>query len=226
MSSVDVLATVYAAANSTHRKYRSFIDLDDLQQEAYLWMLDHQPAIKRHLEADSAKVAEYRILRDCSMHLEKAARAAKASTSGYEPDDEQWYSTAVLALVLPKVLTGDRTPPSVVTDGTPRAQTDPAEGGTWMALFADVSKALKALGTEDVHLLVDRYVEDLSFDAIASRWQWASSRTAHQKVGKAEARLIEALGGFKPKGCQEIGCEHLEHGSELRRRPTGREETW
>lgn len=223
--SVDVEATVYAAAKSSWHKYRAYVDLEDLQQSAYLWMLDHQALIARHLEADSDRVGEYRILKDCAMFLEKAARAAKASVSGYEPEDDSWYGAGILALVLPKVLTGDRSPPSAAMDGLPRGRKDPAESGTWMAMFADVSKALKGLENDEVHLLVDRYLDELSFDAIAQRWEWASSTTAQAKVKKAEGRLISQLGGYQPKDCPP-GCEHWNHDESLRRRPNGNEEIW
>jgi hypothetical protein len=223
--SVDVLAVVYAAAKSTWHKYRAYADLEDLQQDAYLWMLDHQPLIDRHLEADSDRVGEYRVMRDCAIFLEKSARAAKASVAGYEPDDESWYSAGVLALVLPKVLTGDRSQPSAVTDGMPRTRKDGAESGTWMAMYADVSKALKALESDDVHLLVDRHLDELSYDAIAQRWEWASSTTAQTRVKRAEGRLIDQLGGYRPKDCPP-GCEHWNHDESLRRRPNGYEEIY
>lgn len=222
--SLDTEAVAISAANGVYRKFSSYVDREDLQQEARLWMYEHGPLIARHCEADEDKVAEYRVQRDASMHLEKYARAQKASISGYLPEDEAWYSKGIIALVLPKVLTGDRNAPSAAPDGLPRAQNDPAEGNTWQAMFADVQGALKGMEDRDLHLLVDRYMDELTYDEIARRWGWGSTDTAHKAVAKAERRLIDKLGGSKPKGCSPETCEHLNCSENLRRRPGRHEE--
>jgi hypothetical protein len=46
-----------------------------------------------HYDADeNPKRAQYRLLRDLTMHMEKYARKQKAARLGYSPDDEAFYS--------------------------------------------------------------------------------------------------------------------------------------
>jgi RNA polymerase sigma factor (sigma-70 family) len=224
--SVDHETVAYTAANSVYRRYSRYIDREDLVQEARLFLWEHREKLAAKEErADSEGAAANWITKDVSGHLEKVARASKAAASGYEPEDEHFYAKGIIATVLPAVLSGTREPPRKALEGMPRAKSDPAESGDWLALWLDVESALRRLEENDVHLLVDRYGDEMTFDAIAERWGWASTDTAHRKVRGAESRLIEKLGGKKPKGCEDCAvC--WEHDPTLRRRPRKHEEAW
>jgi DNA-directed RNA polymerase specialized sigma24 family protein len=223
---VDLETVAHVATNAVYRRFARWTEREDLLQEAQLWLWEHATRVQSKIDnADTEAAAASSIRKELAGHLEKVARAYKAGASGYDPTDEDFYGAGVVALVLPKVLAGDREPPSRGLDGQPNGSADPAEGNTWLAMWLDVESALQKLDANDVHLLVDRHHQEMTYDQLSERWGWASTDTAHRNVRKAEDRLIEHLGGKRPRGCGD-GCEHLGHSAALRRRPTGREETW
>lgn len=228
MSGVDIEAVLYASASTLQRRYAGFVDRDDLLQEGRIWLWEHDTQVQEKLadEEPDARTASW--LGTCLQRaMEVHARKCKAQGAGYDPEDEAWYPRGVVALVLPKVLAGDREPPTQGgLDGMPRGQSDPAESShNWTVMYADVEKALGGLTMEDIALLVVRHHEELTFDDIAQQYGWGSPATAQRNVRRVEGKLIQALGGFKPSSCPE-GCEHLAHDSRLRRRPGKNEETW
>lgn len=227
--SVDPDAVAMSTAASVYRKYRDYTSLEDLQQEARLWLFLHEARVNKHLaDAEHDGAAANWIARDISGALTQYARKDKAQASGYSPEDEQFYSRALLEVILPAVFRGDREPPSAAPDGMPRAKKDAALGGDYLAMWLDVESAWRALLADDVDLanvLALRYEAGYTYDKLAEVCGYGSTSTAHSAVRRAEDRIIEHLGGHKPRGCGH-GCEHLEHDEALRRRPTGREEVW
>lgn len=215
-SQLDPDAAVAAAASAVAGRFRGFVEHADLVQEGVLWRLEHPRKMQEYLEDEKPSRAWYRLVRDLSMALEIFAREQRGAALGYKSEDEAYYNEAIIALMLPLVLSGEReTPPS--TDGEIRSNGDPAYGNTWMAMLLDVEKAWGSseLDGHDRRWLSLYYGENLTEGECAKR-EGVHQTTAHRHIKAALRRLIAQLGGPKPHPCG-LHCECID--AKLRRRP-------
>jgi RNA polymerase sigma factor (sigma-70 family) len=195
---LDVDAVVNRIASSAARRYAGFVEKDDLAQEARIWMLENPGRVRQHQRNPDVKLAAYALGQDMWNNVERYAKKQKARASGYEPDDEVYFSHAMINLVLPSVLRDDTTPP--VQAGERIANTsDPAEGGNWMATWVDVKQAwLTADLTKDQRqLLWDYYFEEETQQELGDRLGVTKMQMS-RRLQAARLKLIEKLGGLNP----------------------------
>jgi RNA polymerase sigma factor (sigma-70 family) len=203
------------AAADVGRRFRGYVERDDLLSEGHVWALSHKNRMEHYDTDENAKRAQYRLLRDLTMHMEKYARKQKAEALGYSPDDEAFYSIALVGLLLPSVLNEDYDQPLVDSDG--RGSVDPAESGTWMAHRADVARAW----TEATLSAEQREAIMLTQGLGMSQREAAEVVGCHQTTIEDRCRIgmkkiLALLGGDKPQGCPYT-CEC--HEGRLRVRP-------
>ena len=101
-------------SQSIYRKYRQWVERDDITQELYAWALtraDHYAELLNEENKLQRTINEKRISWQMRRHAERYARKEKAKKSGYQIGDESFYDTLVLAQLLPHVI-------SSVLDGT------------------------------------------------------------------------------------------------------------
>ena len=211
----DQVAIVVAEVK---RKYRPFVEVEDLEQASWLWILEHPKAMEEYGAApeEDERKAAYRLRRDIRDHLDKVARENRAQALGYAPEDEEFYGRQMILNMLPHVIEGNSTPP---TTGQSEVHTpsDPAEGGKWLAAYLDVQRAWDTAPlTADQHvLLIERVFSGLTLVELADQYG-VSDRTISRRVNVALKVLSDALGGDRPHGCPH-DCEC--HEGALRRRP-------
>jgi RNA polymerase sigma factor (sigma-70 family) len=202
---LDIESVVRSQAAKTARRYAGFVEADDLAQEGWVWIIEHPQKVKVHQETEEVSLAAYRLGQDLWKAMESYARREKASASGYEPEDELYFSHSLINLVLPSVLKDDPTPP--VQAGERVANTsDPAEGGTWLATYLDVKQAWeKAPLTEAQRDLLEMYYfEEATQQEIADDLG-TTQQTVAKRLKAARRKLIDRLGGPEPK---EYNTEH------------------
>lgn len=198
------------------RRFRGYVERDDLVQEGAIWLLEHRKRVLSYVEDENEKRGRYRLLRDLTMHMEKYARAQKAQTLGYSADDEAFYSKALVGMILPSVLHEDYDQPQVEASEI-RGNNDPAESGVWLAHRADVVRAWEEASLTDkerealiLHFgfgFSSRVIEDqIGIDHV----------TATRRVDSGLRKMIAHIGGDKPQGCP-YNCEC--HEGRLRVRP-------
>lgn len=214
---IDVQAVVSLCATQVRRKFSGYVDREDLVSEAQLWILEHPRTMNEYLEDEDIKRAHYRLTRDVTITMEVFARKEKAQKLGYDPEDEQYYSSVLVAALLPAVVLGQLEPPPVESDGS-QATTDPAEGGSWMAARADVARAWEqaALSEQDRLILQAYYVEGYDQGTIG-QFHGLARQTVGERLKKGMRKIVRELGGERPKGCP-FDCEC--HDAPLRRRPS------
>lgn len=206
---VDVDIIIASAATAVARKYAGYVDRDDLVQEGWLWWYEDSSdrrSVDKLVAEGTTRKAAWLVQRRVWRAMEKFARTEKAAQSGYSTADEAFYSSHAICSILPAVLLEDpEVGPLVegVTGGRRAgdivAKTDPAEGGTWMAMYADVTQAWETADLSDeerdtlIALFEDQYTQSEAATKLGVT-QGAVSKRLHSALRK----LSEALGGATP----------------------------
>lgn len=93
----DLTHLINAASYGVYRRYKAYTDAEDIRQEMWLWV---KAQSQRKLEQLPVSILRRR-LRDVG---EKYARREKAHKTGYDPDDEVFYSLTMIRNLLPWIV--------------------------------------------------------------------------------------------------------------------------
>jgi DNA-directed RNA polymerase specialized sigma24 family protein len=197
---------VPSVANTIHRRYKAYVEKDDVKQELVAWAMtraeDHIVDLMEPIE-ERRKHNEQRIAWQMRRVAERYARKEKAAKSGYQTNDEVYYQTATLGQLLPFVIASviDGTvleqAQEMIKDGQPKGSSSPAEGGNLLANLIDIKNGFLKLDQEDQTLLRLRHHESFTLQQIAQFLECAVS-TADRRCDKSLRRLQDNLGGISP----------------------------
>ena len=197
---------VPSVAYIVSRKFKGWVDPQDIKQECYLWAIGRGQQFTDLLnepETNKREQNEKRIAYQMRRMAERYARKEKASKAGYHTSDEAFYDTTTIAQLIPFVIASvvDGTvleqAQEMINDGTPRKQSTPAEGGNLLAILIDIKKSFIKLQPEDKTILQMRYHENLTLQQVAQYLECATS-TADRRCTSALRRLQDKLGGETP----------------------------
>lgn len=197
---------VPAVANSIARKFKGWVDKQDVKQELYLWAIVRQDQYLDQLNEENKDKREHnerRLAFQMRRIAEKYARKEKARKAGYHPSDEAFYDTTTIAQLMPHILasviegTVLEQAQEMINDGQPRKQSAPAEGGNLLAILIDVKRSYLKLEEEDKTILRMRYYDNQTLQEIAQYLECAIS-TADRRSNSALRRLQDLLGGDTP----------------------------
>ena len=195
-----------SVAYAIHRRYKHWVEKDDIAQECIAWGITRNNYITEQMSVEDVKQLEYnqkRIAYQMKRAAERYVRKEKANKSGYQLQDEAYYETLMLGQLLPFVIASviDGTvleqAQEMIRDGQPRGSSSPAEGGNLLASLIDIKKAFLELDPEDQVLLRLRHHENATLQEIAAHLECAVS-TADRRCTNALRRLQEKLGGDTP----------------------------
>lgn len=190
------------------RRYRNFVERDDLIQEAKMFCLNKVTVHSQQLSVEDSEERvrnEKRIGWQIRRHLERYCRREKANKSGYQINDEMFYETFTISQLLTYVIksivndTALEQAQNMINDGTPRKPAAPSEGGNLLAFLIDIKKGYQLLDQEDQDILRLRYHEGKTLQNIAEYLECAIS-TADRRCSQALAKLQEKIGGQSPYG--------------------------
>lgn len=187
---------VVAVAAEYHKKY-SMIELEDIKQSLYEWFLTHPRKLSEWGETGErdTKNLLYRSLRNQALDY---CQLWRAKSIGYEVSDLFYYDPDVIEALLPAVIRGDLNDAPKLNLGMPGRPPAPAEGGNMMAMMVDIKSAFDSLTTEDKSILYFKYVESMSFAAIAEELKIPSDDASRMRHNRAIKKLITRLGGYRP----------------------------
>ena len=197
---------VPSVAYGVARKFRKWVEKDDVTQECYAWAMtraEHYAELLNEENALQRTINEKRISWQMRRHAERYARKEKAKKAGYQVNDESFYDTVILGQLLPHVIASvvDGTvleaAQNLINDGTPKRPSAPAEGGNLLAMLFDIKKAYEQLDIVDRDILVKRYHEGYTLEQMAGYLGCATS-TADRKCIAALRKLQNLLGGESP----------------------------
>jgi DNA-directed RNA polymerase specialized sigma24 family protein len=197
---------VPSVANTIHRRYKAYVEKDDVKQELMAWAMtraeDHIIDLMEPIE-DRRKHNEQRIAWQMRRVAERYVRKEKAAKSGYQTNDEAYYESATLGQLLPFVIASviDGTvleqAQEMIKDGQPKGSSSPAEGGNLLANLIDIKRGYLKLEQEDQAILRLRYHENFTLQQLAQVLECAVS-TADRRCDKSLRRLQDNLGGVSP----------------------------
>ena len=197
---------VPSVANSVHRRFRQWVEREDLVQECYAWAMtraDHYAELLNDESTIQRTINEKRISWQMRRHAERYSRKEKARKSGYQIGDESFYDTVMLGQLLPHVIASvvDGTvleqAQEMMNDGQPKGQSAPAEGGNLLAILIDIKKAYLKLEVAEKDILIKRYHENLTLEEMGEYLGCATS-TADRRCQSAIRKLQNLLGGESP----------------------------
>jgi RNA polymerase sigma factor (sigma-70 family) len=188
------------------RKFKGWVDQDDIKQECYLWAIGRGEQFNELLSEPNfykREQNEKRIAFQMKRMAERFARKQKANKAGYKTSDEVFYDTTLIAQLIPPVISSvvDGTvleqAQEMINDGQPRKQAAPAEGGNLLAILIDMKRAYLKLEQEDKTILQMRYYDNYTLQQVAQYLECATS-TADRRCVSALRRLQRLLGGETP----------------------------
>lgn len=199
---------------ATERRFLLWVSEEFLYEEAYAWRLRHPVLVDTLLKEGKVNELERHVMD----YLTGVARAEKAKTCGYHPDDESFYTPGVIAQLLPMTLD---VAGAVLTAAPPDRDeggrtNNPHKQSDFISMLADVARAWATtpLNRTESRVIEMRFLDDMDYDHIA-----ASLQMEKEDVEKAAARglrrLCDRLGGLPTKkGCPSecIDCEERNNG--------------
>ena len=197
---------VPSVANTIYRRYKTHVEKDDIKQELMAWAMtraaDHTEDLMEPIE-ERRRHNEQRIAWQMKRAGERYARKEKAAKSGYQTNDEAYYETPKLGMLLPFVIASiiDGTvleqAQEMINDGQPKGSSSPSEGGNLLANLIDIKKGFLKLEQDDQTLLRMRHHESFTLQQIAGVLECAIS-TADRRCAQSLRRLQDNLGGLSP----------------------------
>ena len=206
----DLHPIVYELAPSVayaiHRRYKNWVERDDVAQECIAWAITRNAYITDQMSVEDPQQLEHnqrRIAWQMKRAVERYARKEKANKSGYQINDEVYYQTFTLGQLLPFVIASviDGTVleqmQEMINDGQPRGSSSPAEGGNLLAALIDIKKCFMKLHQHDQTVLRMRHYDNATLQQIAQYLECAVS-TADRRCSNSLRRLQDELGGETP----------------------------
>ena len=195
-----------SVAYAIHRRYKSWVERDDITQECIAWAITRNDYITEQMSVEDPKELEHnqrRIAYQMRRAAERYVRKEKATKSGYQLMDEAYYETLMLGQLLPFVISSIvsgtvlEQAQEMIKDGLPRGSSSPAEGGNLLASLIDIKKAYLELDEKDQVALRMRHYDNATLQQIAAFLECAVS-TADRRCTNSLRRLQEKLGGETP----------------------------
>lgn len=181
------------------QRFRGFVEMDDLCQEARLWCFEHSEKVAEWLDSDDPKDVKHgckKLSLTISRLSERHARKERAVILGYRPEDEWFANRGLVTELLPAVIAGGYDGYEVAPKELLRAPSNPAEGNNRLALLADVTAAWEVHPSP----LLERLYGP---GATSTRQQIAdeyeiTTATLKKRENQALDMIIRYLGGENP----------------------------
>lgn len=203
-------------AARVHNRYKQ-IPAEDYEQAMWLAMLAKAPKYRQYLEEGRGGLVQLTLYRACKKLTQEDERyrlSVKAAAAGFSVYDIEFYSTGVLAKILPALVEAnfdvgsamERASGSVDAAGVHIGSNDPFGGSeNYLAVLVDVTAAYGRL-PEGMKRLLKTYYSVNQEDTDEGRWdreRLASSmgltaQALRQRAHRALERLQEELGGADP----------------------------
>lgn len=201
----ELTVLALTAARSAKRRYPTS-DVDDLQQVALMWCVEHPRKLTTYLTDGDSRRGVRMLTASMRNAAKKYARDERAQDFGYFLEDEAWYSK--------RMLKGDGNKPGLLhyvfdqenwakpppSDGAGRGKSDPAEGNGWLTMMADLSAALDKLDAGERELLREHYHRGMTYQDIGDLYASppVSKATVAKRIDRAVRHVQDALGGPRP----------------------------
>lgn len=178
---------------------RSWPDVlvEDVKQELHLKWLEKYSYIKKYLDDADEQRGKAFVLRALNGWGNDYAKRETAAIRQCSPDDLSPYSKSSIRLMLPLLFDAESWSSFAAKGGSDGPSNTPVnEGGTIMAVYADLRRAWAALDADLRHLLYVRYVneDDQCYPALATELG-ISEEATRKRVERALSKLQQTMQG-------------------------------
>lgn len=203
MLSEELAVAISTQASSLFRRYRRFVETDDIRQELWLAVAKNRKAFTDFIDRDPGDkdavrqgwAAAYKTL---WRHGDRYCRREKAVRSGYRPEDEAFYDRHRIGVVLEMMHNGTSFT-NQYDDSRPKGKTKPGSGYSLETEFADVESAMKALSGLEKAAMMTYYVDGKTEAEVADILGGDLNRQKVARIlDRATKKMINALGGESP----------------------------
>lgn len=194
VNETDVYDIIDAVTASLTRKYRQWTTPDDIRQELRLWSWKKRDKFSTYLvreEEGKRRAGEAAFMKSLARYGDRYCRREKAKLSGYEPEDEFFYTPTLVEALIEAHVQGNGTLAGQV--GEVKQVRDPAEGGNAAVMLIDVAAALERVTPEQRILLVQLHGLGWEPKLVASQ-TGVSLQAVHQRADRAVKALLRVLG--------------------------------
>jgi hypothetical protein len=184
-------------ASEYANKYK-MVERADLEQEMWMWFVSH-PAKTKEWSALESKDSDRLFAKSLRNAALDYSLKEKAVVTGYEYEDNFWYTKEFIKLMLPASLSDDWKRVEQLSSEV-KSVKSPSESGDWMAHAADVKKAYETLNETEQALVLTFYAEDATGETLHEQFgeDRPSSRATMMAANRALNKMVKALGGFPP----------------------------
>lgn len=190
----SALKMARSVAKRVAKSHRQIIPEDELVSVNYEWIAGNKrDVLDWSADPDMKNLLYTVMLRNCQQYVLNERTRSSGSVS-----DQYFYHLAVLETLLPDVWDVESWATGSGSDEQEiRHKSIPSEGGSRMAMLADMSAALRTLSTDEERALQLRYRHGLTLQEIADKDQ-VSPEAVRKRVVKATVKIIDYLGGDAP----------------------------
>ena len=196
-----VRAQVSMAARQAYSKHHGYVELDDLIQEGYLYLLERPELIEEH-----TRDAERIVNRSLYFEMNRYGLKQRYAKDGTHPDDYYRYTAGVVEeLIADAIEGGVHLPSTTDTSGDGRGSKSPAHGFEREAMIADISQAFKRLSDSDQAHLTEKFLGGDVSDEVLALTHGVMPKAIEMRTKRALVRLAKALNGeYSPKGKRRV----------------------
>lgn len=191
------------AAARVHQRWHRWAERQDLMQAALEYAWRKRELVESFLDREDKeerKRGERALFRTLARAAERYARKEKASRSGYEWNDEQFYNDSMVEGLLQAWAFDDAHLAGQVLDPAEmggRRKKVLSEGNNLLAMLADVGAAFDKLDPRTRGVLYARIVESRTLVDVGEAWEISPQRV-DQIHRQGMNKMIELLGGERP----------------------------
>lgn len=206
----DITPVVESTASDMGRRYHRYgAGREDMSQTGWLWIFDHPRKVLEYLENEKYGIKQ--LARALRNEMHDYGESVKAQELGYSLDDLYHYHKSEVRTLLDAMFDEEAWTEPPVSEGGPTGRRDPATGGGWIATLADVSQAFAKLSEEDRGLL-HAFHRDGWTNKMMAQASDISEQTMSYRHDMAVKRLVDVLGGPRPKPQHDADCTHMWRG--------------
>lgn len=214
----ELLADMIPRLAAKAHKWYPGVPAEDFEQECWLRALSKPDKLKRY-QSEGSEAYIWQELKRAAVRLgkedERYRRAQKAASEGYATHDEAFYSTRLLAALLPSLIESEGNVPEAVAHAVARQRYaagvfisqpfDSEAAEDYMTMLMDISQALDRIKPGERRMLWTYYGVTQE-DTDEGRWErhkLASSmgityEALRQRASRALRSLQDQLGGEDP----------------------------
>lgn len=194
----DVHTAVAITVNRLNRRYRRWVEPADLTQHLWEYIWKKRKVFAEYLsreDKEEQKQGWAALLLALQRAGDRHCRKEKADKSGYRPEDEAFYTKAMIEDLVSMLYNGAGI--TNIIDDRVKVKSAPGSGYSVETSLVDIERALKSLEPEDRFVVVEVYGHSTPEAAVAETLG-VSRSTVDRRLAKASKQMIEFLGGPSP----------------------------